>query len=114
MKQSGKDVKLTLQQLGRRVLDERGGRGIREVATEIGISAATLSRIERGHLPDIETFRKVCEWLKVDAGEVLGGKAKTATAPMAAVHFRKQQTVAPATAQALAELIIAVQRNASA
>lgn len=37
--------------------------GMRECASEIGISAATLSRIERGKMPDLMTYAKVCKWL---------------------------------------------------
>jgi len=36
---------------------------LREAAKEIGISAATLSRIERGATPDIETFGKIWAWM---------------------------------------------------
>jgi DNA-binding Xre family transcriptional regulator len=37
--------------------------GVRERATEIGISAATLSRIERGHAMDATTLIGVWQWL---------------------------------------------------
>jgi len=30
---------------------------------EIGISKATLSRLEKSKLPDVETLGKVCTWL---------------------------------------------------
>jgi len=101
----------TLQTLGRLLRDRRGGRGIREVATEIGISHATLSRVERGHLPDLETFRKTCEWLGVDPGDVLRSKNRgRGTSPTVAVHFKKDSALAPETAQALASLILAAQR----
>jgi transcriptional regulator with XRE-family HTH domain len=85
---------------------------VRVVAGEIGISPATLSRVERGYMPDIDTFSKICGWLQIDPGEILGGKPKVTQAPMAGVHFRKSQTIAPETAKALAQLIIAVQNNA--
>ena len=101
----------TLQTLGRLLKERRGGRGIREVAKEIGISHATLSRVERGYLPDLETFRKTCEWLGVDPGEVLRTKPRGAAAtPSVAVHFKKDSALAPETAQALANLILAAQR----
>lgn len=35
----------------------------RTVAKQIGISAATLNRIERGHAMDAATFLKVLNWL---------------------------------------------------
>jgi transcriptional regulator with XRE-family HTH domain len=98
-----------LEQLGRKLVIHRGERGIREVAKEIGVSPATLSRVERGLMPDVDTFTKICNWLNVDPGEVLGTKPHTISAPIAAaVHFRKDQAVAPETAQALAQLILAV------
>lgn len=42
-----------------------------EACKEIGISKATLSRVEREKLPDVETFGKICIWLKVDANKYL-------------------------------------------
>jgi len=102
-----------MQALGRRLVAKRGSRGVRETAREIGISPATLSRVERGHLPDLETFKKVCRWLGVDPGEVLGigasPSASTAT-PTVAVHFKKNRSLDPATARALAKMILAAQR----
>lgn len=37
-----------------------------EAAKQIGISKATLSRLEKSKIPDIETFGKVCNWLKTE------------------------------------------------
>ena len=34
-----------------------------KASKEIGISKATLNRLEHSKLPDIETFFKVCKWL---------------------------------------------------
>jgi len=46
--------------------EKRGSKGLRAVAEEIGeISAATLSRIEQGNLPDVDTFIRICKWLNV-------------------------------------------------
>ena len=36
---------------------------VRQVAPEMGISIATLSRIERGHAMDADTLVKVIRWL---------------------------------------------------
>lgn len=102
--------KLTLQSLGRMLMEKRGSRGIRETAKEIRISPATLSRVERGYLPDLETFGKICKWLNVDPGEVLGVKPPVSPAPKVAVHFRKDLELTPKTAQALAQMILAAQR----
>ncbi|MER9240667.1 helix-turn-helix transcriptional regulator [Mesorhizobium sp. M0633] len=99
-----------LENLGRRVMEKRGTQGIRAAAKEIGISHATLSRVERGFLPDLENYRKICKWLGVEpegAALRLGGSPRSGVAQ---VHFRKDPTTSPETAQALAELILAAQR----
>ena len=102
---------LSLQALGRKLTDQRGHRGIREVAQEIGISPATLSRVERGYLPDLETFAKICRWLSIDPGEVLGIKAIPAESSSSLqVHFRRDFSISTETAQALANLILAADR----
>lgn len=100
--------RLTVQALGLKVVEKRGDRGVREVAKEIGTSPATLSRVERGHLPDLETFGKICRWLDVDPGEVLGTKTDQPSRPVVSVqtHFRKDDAVNPQTAQALGDLIV--------
>jgi transcriptional regulator with XRE-family HTH domain len=104
-------AKLTLQTLGRKLAEKRGAVGIRETARSIGVSPATLSRVERGHMPDLETFGKICRWLNVDPADVLGTSSSTAAAAATVgVHFRKDQTLKPETAHALAQMILAAQR----
>lgn len=108
---------LTLHQLGEVLRERRGSRGIREVAAEIAISPATLSRVERGHLPDLNTFGLICKWLEIDPAEVLqiNPRRENPAAPnqgiSANVHFKGGQTSSPALAKALAELIISAQRK---
>ena len=101
---------LTLQTLGKKLADRRGKRGVRETAKEIGISHGTLSRLERGYLPDLDTFGKVCRWLNVDPGEVLGVQSAAGGSLKVAVHCRKTQARAPETAHALAQMIVAAHR----
>lgn len=116
--------KITIEQLGAELKRERGGRGLREVAADIGISTATLSRIESGRQPDLETFSKVCKWLRVDAGAILGCSAEPlsktdedgevnelsgVTSPVFA-HFRVDREIDPETARHLGELILATQK----
>ena len=110
---------MTLLRLGTLLRSRRGGRGLREVAHEIGISPATLTRIEAGRLPDILTFKKICAWLEVDAAELLGiparhsGEDPLAThAPAeAAVHLRADQALPQAAASDLAQLIVFAHRE---
>ncbi|MDZ8069158.1 MAG: helix-turn-helix transcriptional regulator [Nostoc sp. DedQUE08] len=52
------------------VRSKRGARGLRETSTEIGnVSTATLSRVENGSTPDMETFLALCNWLQVQPAE---------------------------------------------
>jgi transcriptional regulator with XRE-family HTH domain len=97
-----------LENLGRRVLEKRGAQGIRAAAKEIGISHATLSRVERGFLPDLENYKKICKWLGVDLEA--SPKKNSQASEVAQVHFRKKPTTSPDTAHALAELILAAQK----
>lgn len=38
------------------------GLNLRDTATLLGVSAATISRVERSEKPDIDTFVKICQW----------------------------------------------------
>jgi len=38
---------------------------MRSAAKKIGISASTLSRIEAGSPPDIESYCKLCRWMMI-------------------------------------------------
>jgi transcriptional regulator with XRE-family HTH domain len=40
-----------------------------DACKEIGISRATLSRIERSRIPDLLTLIDLCEWLGVNPGK---------------------------------------------
>lgn len=102
----GNDVK-SLEGLGEMVAERRGTGGLRVTAAEIGIAPATLSRVEQGHLPDLENFRKICRWLGADPSALLGLRDDR---PVAAVHFRKKGTMKQETAKALADMILAAQR----
>jgi len=38
--------------------------GVRAAADQVGgVSASTLSRVEQGNLPDVDTFLRLCRWL---------------------------------------------------
>jgi len=110
---------MTLLHLGARLREKRGARGVRDVAAEIGISPATLSRVEGGKLPDLSTFRKVCTWLEVDPAEILEmpSSQKSGAGPgfdepiVAAVHLRAGTALSPEAASDLATLILAAQKE---
>lgn len=101
---------IALENMGEAVKLKRGSEGIRAAAAVIGISPATLSRIENGHLPDLETFRRLCAWLEADPAAILGfPSASIASGNSTEVHFRKQPTQSRETLAALSEMIAAAQ-----
>jgi transcriptional regulator with XRE-family HTH domain len=102
---------LTIDDFGRLLASKRGSRGVRAAALDAGVSPATFSRVENGHMPDLQTFASLCKWLARDPREFLGMEAKEAAErPRAVVHFKKKKTVKMETAKALGELILAAQR----
>lgn len=102
---------ITIKTIGLKIKEKRGDRGLRETAKEVEISPSTLSRIENGHIPDLETFGKLCKWLQIDASTVLGLQINPELSnPQIGVHFRKENTLKPETASALANMIMAAQR----
>ena len=103
---------LSIGDFGRLLTAKRGSRGVRAAALDANVSAATFSRVENGHMPDLETFAKLCKWLERDPREFLGIEADESHVdrPAAVVHFRKKKTVNLETAKALGELILAAQR----
>ena len=103
-------MSLRVEELGPLVVQRRGSRGVRAAAAEAEISAATFSRVENGHMPDLATFAKICRWLERDPREFLGFEAQNdAGRASATVHFRKKKTVSQPTAVALGDLILAAQ-----
>lgn len=72
MKRQADKSPLRLDLLARDVQRGRGARTLRELARELDISAATLSRVERGREPDLATFALLCWWLDKNPGRYLG------------------------------------------
>ena len=105
-------VRVTLQNLGTIVREKRGSRGLRTVASEIGTSAPTLSRIESGKMPDLQTFGKLCRWMELDPAtllDVIAQPIDTAPSNMAFAHLKAHREIDPNTARALANAILAAQ-----
>lgn len=100
-----------ISELARRVREKRAGMGIREAAKDIGISPATLSRIENGKVPDLDTFGRICDWTGDNPSAFLGLRTQATTPPRVQVHFKKESAIKPETAKALAELILLAQKR---
>jgi len=97
---------MNINDLSKLLKKKRGAKGIREVAREIDVSPATLSRVERGNLPDLQTFAKICAWADTDPSVILGLKGKDVSDSSVIVSFRKDATVDPALSKSLANMIL--------
>lgn len=53
------------KRLATAVKEKRGDTGLRAAGKEIGVSAATLSRVENKKEPDINSMAKICVWLDI-------------------------------------------------
>lgn len=108
-------AKMNPKTLGNLLQQKRGSMGIRAAASEIGISPATLSRIEHGRVPDLETLRKVCRWLGVDPAEYFGAASKPQPAGTSSfqVVFKKDRAISQKTSKALGNLILAAYKQFS-
>ena len=102
---------IDIRELARMIQAKRGKRGLRAVAQEIGdVSASTLSRVEQGKIPDLDTFIKLCKWLDVSAdhfteNQVGSDSDKEPTLGVVAAHLRADRTLDPQTAEALVTMI---------
>ena len=89
---------------------KRGAKGLRAVADEIGdVSFATLSRIEQGKVPDVETFIKICKWLEVPTDTFIIGNSKKAkavsTQQQVVAHLRAERELSKDTVNMLIKMI---------
>ncbi len=101
---------IDIRELATMIKNKRGRRGLREVAKEIGdVSASTLSRIEQGKIPDLDTFIKLCKWLDVSADHFTkdneSEEIQESSHQIVTAHLRADRTLDPQTAEALVTMI---------
>lgn len=103
---------IDIGKLARMIRAKRGVRGLRTIAKEIGgVSASTLSRVEQGKVPDLDTYIRLCKWLDVSADnftlnkEHTNKEAKPSTPDVVAAHLRADRALDPQTVEALVQLI---------
>lgn len=104
---------MDIEKLAHLVRSKRGRRGLRETAQAIGnVSPSTISRVENGKTPDMETFLALCDWLEVPPAELIKNtdlekENETASNPSEALAnwFRSDKNLDPAIAQVLASFI---------
>lgn len=103
---------IDIGKLARMIRAKRGTRGLRAIAKEIGgVSASTLSRVEQGKVPDLDTYIRLCKWLDVSADdftlnkEPTNGEVEPSTPDVVAAHLRADRALDPQTAEALVTMI---------
>lgn len=109
-------ITILLDQLKEELRKRRAEEGLslRDVEAATGISPSTLSRIERGHIPDLALIAKLADWLGVNvqaAGEEMGG-INTDEDMMRAieVHLRANKNLDREVARAIARSYDVVMR----
>ena len=115
---------INIQSFASQLRDKRGNRGLRDVAKEIGnVSASTLSRIEKGNVPDLDTFIRICKWLDISPDRFVASNRQEdnnedgsrdfdiektdieAGVQTITVHLRADKTLDSKTAAALTHLV---------
>lgn len=91
------------------IKEKRGKTGLRDIASEIGgVSAATISRIEKGKLPDVDTFIKICKWLgtTTDTFIIDGGDSENkSNKDHIVAHLRADRELDSSTVEMLLKMI---------
>lgn len=89
--------------------NQRGYKSLRTVAKEIdGVSSITLSRIERGGIPDVNTFIRICKWLGVPTDNFIVGSSKkriVSTREIVIAHLRADRELSKETVTMLITMV---------
>ena len=105
---------IDIEKFAQLVKNKRGNRNLREVANEIGeVSISTLSRIEQGKIPDLNTYMKICEWLEVSP-EKFAPSFESMRKPKEEIffHLRADKTLSKDVSEALIKMIEIAYNNA--
>jgi transcriptional regulator with XRE-family HTH domain len=81
---------------------------LREVSYETGTSVNTLSRVERGYLPDLKNYQRIIDWLGVPADTFLEAskpESPAGTLDLVARYFRADPGLTPEAAEKLTALV---------
>lgn len=99
-----------------RAVRKERSKTLQDVAAEVDVSIATLSRIERGEIRSVEgdTLLALAKWLKLPADHLEKPKTQPASSRVSSatpstpdvieLHLRADPKLRPATAKALAEM----------
>jgi transcriptional regulator with XRE-family HTH domain len=78
---------------------------LRDLADQTGVSLNTLSRVERGHVPDLRNFRLIIDWLELPAERFLEGAGESSTPEVIARHLRADHRLPQDAAAKIAQLV---------
>ena len=86
---------------------EKAGLSLRRAAAEIGVAFNTLARVERGHLPDLETLLRIRGWLGISLEQISGPMATSArsTPEVISSHLNADPALTPEAAEKIAVLV---------
>lgn len=91
------------------IKEKRGKMGLRDTADQIGdVSPATISRIEKGKIPDVETFIKICKWLGTPTDTFIVGDDNSevkSNKDHIVAHLRAEKELDQSTVQMLLKMI---------
>ena len=100
--------KLDLSDLGQLVFAERTRRGLslRDAAVETEIPLNTLARVEKGHVPDLQKFKRLVEWCGADIQQFFEAQERaTATPEVIAELLRADQYLSDEAAERIAGIV---------
>ncbi len=80
---------------------------LRDAAAQVGISFNTLARVEGGHLPDLEIFRRIVDWLGLPIASFFAEEStrSTSTPEVIAQHLRADSALSTEAAGRIAEIV---------
>lgn len=64
---------------------------LRDLSDEIGVSFNALSRVERGHVPDLKNFQRIVDWLQMPAEMFTDADGEVSTPEVIARHLRSDR-----------------------
>lgn len=90
---------------------------LRDLADLTGVSLNTLSRVERGQMPDLKNYQRIVEWLEVPADAFLETDEQGATPDtldLVLRHFRSDAALTPQAVDQLSATVTEMYRRLTA
>ena len=86
---------------------------LRDLADLIGVSLNTLSRVERGQMPDLKNYQRIVEWLELPADTFLtvDDSGTADTLDLVLRHFRSDATLTPQAVEEITATVTEIYRR---